>query len=163
VRDELYTFTFFTGFFVAAVDVVVVLVFLDAAAVVLGTRTPDVEAAAAVLLGAVVRRQTGADVDALHAPPLHPTAGFLVVVAGFLAQAVARRRPGQQVPDDDGQMSAGPPVRRGLADVDEAVDLRGAVAAAARDVDVLVVVARRLGATPTSHAAIPPQSKYNSK
>ena len=108
----LYTSTFLAGLFFAAVVQVAFVVFLvvDAAPLaVRGTRTP-VPAAAAVFLGRAAvdgRRQAAADAEG-QAPLLHG-ARVVLLLAGFRAPAVDRRRE-EQVPDDE-QMRAGPPDR----------------------------------------------------
>ena len=151
----LYTSTFLAGLFFAAVVQVAFVVFLVVDAeplAVPGTRTPvpAAAAAAAVFLGRAAvdgRRQAAADAEG-QAPLLHG-ARVVLLLAGFRAPAVDRRRE-EQVPDDE-QMSAGPP-ERGLAVVN--LILRGV---AARLVAVFSV--RRAGAIhshqPPPHIAKP--------
>ena len=112
----LYTSTFLAGLFFAAVVQVAFVVFLVVDAeplAVPGTRTPvpaAAAAAAAVFLGRAAvdgRRQAAADAEG-QAPPLHG-ARVVLLLAGFRAPAVDRRRE-EQVPDDE-QMRAGPPDR----------------------------------------------------
>jgi len=110
----LYTSTFLAGLFFAAVVQVAFVVFLVVDAeplAVPGTRTPVPAAAAAVVfLGRAAvdgRRQAAADAEG-QAPLLHG-ARVVLLLAGFRAPAVDRRRE-EQVPDDE-QMSAGPPDR----------------------------------------------------
>jgi len=108
----LYTSTFLAGLFIAAVVQVAFVVFLVVDAEPLAvprTRTP-VPAAAAVFLGRAAvdgRRQAAADAEG-QAPLLHG-ARVVLLLAGFRAPAVDRRRE-EQVPDDE-QMRAGPPDR----------------------------------------------------